>query len=49
VSYLLFEKEYCRVLIKPGYDDTVRRRDDLMPFLGFEACRLQWPLSEIAS
>lgn len=40
VSYLLFEKEYCRALIKLGYDDTMRRRDDLMGFLGFEACWL---------
>ena len=40
VSYLLFEKEFCRALIKLGYDDTMRRRDDLMQFLGFEACWL---------
>jgi len=40
VSYLLFEKEYCRALIKLGYDDTMRRRDDLMQFLGYEACWL---------
>jgi len=40
VSYLLFEKEFCRALIKLGYDDTMRRRDDLMQFLGYEACWL---------
>ena len=40
VSYLLFEKEYCRALIKLGYEDTMQRRDDLMQFLGFEACWL---------
>jgi NTE family protein len=40
VSYLLFEKEYCRALIKLGYDDTMKRRGDLMQFLGYEACWL---------
>jgi NTE family protein len=40
VSYLLFEREYCRALIKLGYDDTMQRRDDLMQFLGYEACWL---------
>jgi hypothetical protein len=48
-SYPLFEEEYCRALITPGYDDTMQRRDNLMKFLGHEACRLQWPLSENAS
>lgn len=38
VSYLLFEKEFCRALIKLGYHDTMQRRDDLMRFLGVEAC-----------
>ena len=40
VSYLLFEKAYCRALIKLGYDDTMQRRDDLMQFLGYDACWL---------
>ena len=40
VSYLLFEKEYCRALIQLGYDDTLKQRDDLMQFLGHEACWL---------
>ena len=40
VSYLLFEKEYCRALIDLGYNDTMQRRDELMTFLGFEACWL---------
>ncbi len=35
VSYLLFEKTYCRALIQLGYDDTMRRTDDLMEFLGW--------------
>ena len=40
VSYLLFEKAYCRALIKLGYDDTMKQRDELMRFLGYEACWL---------
>ena len=40
ISYLLFEKEYCRALIKLGYQDTMQRRDELMQFLGYEACWL---------
>jgi NTE family protein len=35
VSYLLFEKAYCRALIQLGYEDTMRRTDDLMEFLGW--------------
>lgn len=40
ISYLLFEKGYCRALIKLGYQDSMQRRDDLMRFLGYEACWL---------
>ena len=40
VSYLLFEREFCRALIKLGYQDTMQRRDELMRFLGYEACWL---------
>jgi NTE family protein len=40
VSYLLFEKGYCRALIKLGYEDTMKQRDELMRFLGYEACWL---------
>jgi NTE family protein len=40
VSYLLFEREYCRALIKLGYNDSMQRRDELMKFLGYEACWL---------
>ena len=40
VSYLLFEREYCRALISLGYNDSMQRRDELMKFLGYEACWL---------
>lgn len=40
VSYLLFEQAFCRELIKLGYDDTMKQRDELMQFLGYEACWL---------
>lgn len=33
-SYLLFEKDYCRELIRLGYDDTLEQKDDLLAFLG---------------
>jgi NTE family protein len=35
LTYLLFEQEYCRALIKLGFDDTMKRRDELVRFLGF--------------
>ena len=35
LSYLLFEKSYCRALIKLGYKDTLARKDDLLAFLGW--------------
>jgi NTE family protein len=33
LSYLLFERGYCRALIRLGYDDTMARKDDLAAFL----------------
>jgi NTE family protein len=34
VSYLLFDKHYCRALIDLGYQDAVNRRDEIVKFLG---------------
>ena len=33
MSYLLFEKGYCNALIKLGYDDTVREKENILHFL----------------
>jgi NTE family protein len=35
LSYLLFEKSYCRALIQLGYKDTMGRKDELLAFLGY--------------
>mgnify|MGYP001401773197 CR=1 FL=1 len=35
LTYLLFEKSYCRALIQLGYRDTLDRKDDLLAFLGY--------------
>ena len=37
---MLFYNAYCRALIRLVYDDTMQRRDDLMQFLGYDACWL---------
>jgi NTE family protein len=37
VSYLLFEKEFCRALIDLGYQDAMNRKEELMEFLGMPA------------
>lgn len=36
LSYVLFEKSYCRALIQLGYKDTMARKDDLLAFLGYQ-------------
>ena len=30
VSYLLFDKEYCRALIDLGYQDAMKRREEIL-------------------
>lgn len=32
VSYLLFERNYCRALINLGYQDTMKRREEVLAF-----------------
>ena len=36
-SYVLFEKPFCRALIRLGYNDTMARRDEVQAFLGLDA------------
>jgi len=33
LSYLLFEKAYCRELIQLGYKDAMQRKDELKKFI----------------
>ncbi|MBA4381256.1 MAG: Patatin [Sideroxydans sp.] len=33
VSYLLFDRHYCRALIDLGYQDALKRRDEILRFL----------------
>jgi len=37
LSYLLFERGYCRALIRLGYKDTMSRKDELTAFLTHKA------------
>jgi NTE family protein len=37
VSYLLFEKDFCRALIDLGYQDAMSRKDELIAFLEIPA------------
>lgn len=34
LSYLLFEREYCRELMALGYGDTLQRKHEILEFLG---------------
>jgi len=34
VSYVLFEKDFCRALIDLGYQDAMNRKEELMAFIG---------------
>lgn len=36
LSYLLFERGFCRALIDLGYRDAMRRRTELLAFLGYK-------------
>ena len=34
LSYLLFDREYCRALMRQGFDDAMARRDEIVAFIG---------------
>ena len=36
ISYLLFEKAFCRELISLGYGDTMERKQEVIDFMGLE-------------
>lgn len=40
MSYLLFERGYCRALINLGYSDTLRQENRILRFLGFDPAAL---------
>jgi len=35
LSYVLFERGYCRELIDLGYSDTIERKEEILEFLGY--------------
>jgi len=34
ISYLLFDRAYCRALMQQGFEDAMARRDEIVAFLG---------------
>jgi NTE family protein len=43
VSYLLTEKKFCRALIDLGYQDALKRREEIMSFLDLEQSGIGMP------
>ena len=39
-SYMLFDKKYCQALIDMGYQDTIKRREEIAIFFDPSACPL---------
>jgi NTE family protein len=39
-SYMLFDYRYCKALIAMGYEDTMKRRDEIAIFFDPAACPL---------
>jgi NTE family protein len=39
-SYMLFDHRYCKALIDMGYEDTMKRRDEISIFFDASACPL---------
>jgi NTE family protein len=39
-SYMLFDQRYCNALIKLGYDDTMKRQEEIAIFFDATACPL---------
>ena len=37
VSYLLFDRHYCHALIDLGYQDALKRREEILKFLGYDS------------
>ena len=40
VSYLLFDRHYCQALIDLGYQDALKRREEILKFLGYDYASL---------
>ena len=47
VSYLLFDRSYCRELIELGYADTIRRKDEVLRFLSAPAAMIAPAIAEM--